>query len=90
MFKKVLIAEDHESSNFSVQNIVKQMEITVADYFYYCDDAYSHLKKSVEKHLPYELLITDLSFEDDGRKQLIKDGKELIKCCRPKIILSIN
>ncbi len=33
MFKKVLIAEDHESSNFSVQNIVKQMEITVADYF---------------------------------------------------------
>lgn len=82
MFKKVLIAEDHESSNFSVQNIVKQMEITVVDYFYYCDDAYSHLKKSVEKQLPYELLITDLSFEDDGRKQLIKDGKELIKCCR--------
>lgn len=82
MFKKVLIAEDHESSNFSVQNIVKQMEITVADYFYYCDDAYSNLKKSVEKQLPYELLITDLSFEDDGRKQLIKDGKELIKCCR--------
>ena len=39
MFNKVLIAEDHESSNFSVQNIVKQMEITVADYFYYCDDA---------------------------------------------------
>ena len=82
MFKKVLIAEDHESSNFSVQNIVKQMEITVADYFYYCDDAYSNLKKSVEKQLPYELLITDLSFEDDGRKQLIKDGKQLIKCCR--------
>ena len=82
MFKKVLIAEDHESSNFSVQNIVKQMEITVADYFYYCDDAYSHLKKSVAKKLPYELLITDLSFEDDGRKQLIKDGKQLIKCCR--------
>lgn len=82
MFKKVLIAEDHESSNFSVQNIVKQMEITVADYFYYCDDAYSHLKKSIEKQSPYDLLITDLSFEDDGRKQFIKDGKELIKCCR--------
>jgi len=82
MFKKVLIAEDHESSNFSVQNIVKQMEITVADYFYYCDDAFSHLKKSIQKQSPYELLITDLSFEEDGRKQFIKDGKELIKCCR--------
>lgn len=82
MFKKVLIVEDHESSNFSVQNIVKQMEITVADYFYYCDDAFSHLKKSIEKQSPYDLLITDLSFEDDGRKQFIKDGKELIKCCR--------
>lgn len=82
MFKKVLIAEDHESSNFSVQNVLKELQISDVDYFYYCDDAYSALKKSIENNVPYELLITDLSFEEDDNQQLIKDGKELIKNCR--------
>ncbi|WP_379967172.1 response regulator [Epilithonimonas sp. UC225_85] len=81
MFSKILIAEDHESSNFSVQKVLEELRITNVDHVYYCDDAFSYLKKSLE-FVPYEVLITDLSFEEDHRKQLIKNGRELIKSCR--------
>lgn len=81
MFSKILIAEDHESSNFSVQKVLEELRITNVDHVDYCDDAFSYLKKSLE-FVPYEVLITDLSFEEDHRKQLIKNGRELIKSCR--------
>ncbi len=81
MFSKILIAEDHESSNFSVQKVLEELQISQVDHVYYCDDAFSYLKKSLESE-PYEVLITDLSFEEDDKKQLIKNGRELIKSCR--------
>lgn len=82
MFNKILIAEDHESSNFSVQRVLEELRIPNVDYVYYCDDALANIKKALENELPYDLLITDLSFEEDHRTQLIKNGRELIKCCR--------
>ncbi|WP_027382989.1 response regulator [Epilithonimonas caeni] len=81
MFSKILIAEDHESSNFSIQKVLEEMEIPSVSHTYYCDDTFSHLKKSLESN-PYEVLITDLSFEEDHVKQIIKNGRELIKSCR--------
>jgi len=81
MFGKILIAEDHESSNFSVQKVLQELQIPVVDHVYYCDDAFGVLKKSLKSE-PFEMLITDLSFEEDDRKQMIKNGRELIKCCR--------
>lgn len=81
MFDKILIAEDHESSNFSIQKVLEELKIPNINYVFYCDDAFSHLKKSLKSE-PYEVLITDLSFEEDHRKQSIKSGRELIKSCR--------
>ncbi|MNK25110.1 transcriptional regulator RcsB [compost metagenome] len=81
MFNKILIAEDHESSNFSVQKILEELQVATVDHVYYCDDALSYLKKSLDSK-PFQLLITDLSFEEDHRKQLIKNGRELIKSCK--------
>ncbi len=81
MFKKVLVAEDHESSNFSVQKVIQELQIPDYDGFYYCDDAFAALQISLENNKPHELLITDLSFEDDGTPQRISDGRELIKNC---------
>lgn len=82
MFSKILIAEDHESSNFSVQKVLEDLQISNVNHVYYCDDAFEQLKKSLTTESPYEVLITDLSFEEDHKKQLIKDGRELVKCCR--------
>jgi len=81
MFGKILIAEDHESSNFSVRKIAEELQIPNIYHCFYCDDAVAQIKKSLSSQ-PYELLITDLSFEEDERKQLIQNGRELIKACR--------
>ncbi|WP_079243586.1 response regulator [Chryseobacterium indologenes] len=82
MFKKILIAEDHESSSISVQKTLEDLNIINADYVYYCDDALAKIQKSIRENDLYDLLITDLSFEEDHREQKIKDGKELISATK--------
>ncbi|BFO65495.1 response regulator [Chryseobacterium sp. KCF3-3] len=79
MFKKILIAEDHESSSISVQKTLEDLSISNTDYVYYCDDALAKIQKSIREDDLYDLLITDLSFEEDHNIQNLKDGKELIK-----------
>jgi two-component system capsular synthesis response regulator RcsB len=82
MFKRVLIAEDHESANISVQKTLADLGIEKADYVYYCDDALTRIKKSLQDEHPFDLIITDLSFEEDHRVQEICDGTALIKAIR--------
>ena len=79
MFKKILIAEDHESINISIQKTLEDLNIPNVDYVYYCDDALAKIKKSLREEQPYDLLITDLYYEEDHYVQNIKDGRELIQ-----------
>lgn len=78
MFKKALIAEDFESYNSSVQKALEELKIEIIDNVQYCDDAFMKIKKSIREENPYDLLITDLSFVKDHRKQNINSGRELI------------
>ncbi|GEM51320.1 hypothetical protein EB1_11100 [Empedobacter brevis NBRC 14943 = ATCC 43319] len=82
MFKKVLIAEDFESFNVSVQKVLKDLNVENPDYAFYCDDALLKVKKGLLDNQPYDLLISDLSFEEDHREQKIKGGRELIEAVR--------
>ncbi len=82
MFKKILIAEDHESISISVQKTLDDLSISNMDYAYYCDDALAKVQKSIREKDLYDLLITDLSFEEDHNIQNLKDGKELIKAIK--------
>ena len=83
MFKSVLIAEDHESASISVRKTLEDLGITRPDYAYYCDDALLRIQKGVRGNEPFELLITDLSFEEDkDRQQHITGGEALIKAVR--------
>lgn len=82
MFKKILIAEDQEMGSYSVQKTLEDLNIPNVDYVYYCDDALAKVEKSIRENQPYDLLITDLSFEEDHHQQQLKDGKELIKKIR--------
>lgn len=82
MFKKVLIAEDHESANISVQKTLTDLQILNSSYVFYCDDALLQLKKANEQVEPFDLLITDLSFEEDHPPQQIKDGMALIAAAK--------
>ncbi|REC75390.1 response regulator [Chryseobacterium elymi] len=79
MFKKILIAEDHEMGSLSVQKTLEELNIPNVDYVYYCDDALAKVQKSIRENDLYDLLITDLSYEEDHRLQNIKDGKQLIE-----------
>ncbi|OCA80326.1 transcriptional regulator [Chryseobacterium contaminans] len=79
MFKKILIAEDHESINISVQKTLEELNIPTVDYVYYCDDAIGKIQKALREEYPYDLLITDLYYDDDHHEQNLKDGKELIR-----------
>ena len=79
MFKSVLIAEDQEMTSISVRKTLEDLNVTKAEYTYYCDDALLQIKKNLQGETPFDLLITDLSFEEDHRKQEIAGGVELIE-----------
>jgi two-component system capsular synthesis response regulator RcsB len=82
MFERVLIAEDQQSMNFWMLQTLKELEITDAHYACYCDDALTRIKNCLKDGAPFDLLITDLSFVDDGRTQSISNGADLIKAVR--------
>jgi two-component system capsular synthesis response regulator RcsB len=88
MFKKVLIAEDYESFNISVQKALEELKITTVDNVNYCDDALMKIKKGIRENSLYDLMITDLSFDTDHREQKLTNGRVLIdavKSNEPKI-----
>ncbi len=77
MFKKVLVADDLDSINEGVVQTLNSLDITSVKQVTYCDEAYLHIKKADKDNYPYELLITDLSFVADHRKQRYASGDEL-------------
>ncbi len=92
MIDKVLIAEDHETANLSVQKTMEELRIPQIDYTFYCDDALSKIRVAKQNGKPYDLLITDLYFEDDGSFQKIAGGFDLIRSVRevqPDIMILI-
>lgn len=82
MIDKVIIAEDHETANLSIQKTMEELRIKEIDYAFYCDDALHKIKAALSNGKPYDLLITDLYFEDDGTHQKIAGGFELIELAR--------
>lgn len=82
MIKKVIIAEDHESASISVQKTLEELAIEQVDYEYYCDDAFLKITNALKAGYSYDLLITDLYFEEDSCPQKITSGTALITAAR--------
>lgn len=92
MIDKVIIAEDHEIASLSIQKAMEELRVQHIDYVYYCDDALNKIRTAKEKDSPYDLLITDLYFEEDGTFQKIAGGFDLIRSVRevqPDIMILI-
>ena len=79
MFQKVLIAEDMDFINSGIKSELNKLSIGQIDYVQYCDEALLKLKKARLDNTPYDLLISDLSFEKDGITQKITSGDQLVK-----------
>lgn len=82
MFKKVLIAEDFDSINIALIQTLEALGIQEVHHAKYCDDALLKIKKALKDELPYDLLISDLSFETDYRAVVIASGEALIAATR--------
>lgn len=82
MFKKVLLAEDIDSINIAVIQILEELGVAVVDHAKYCDDALLKIKRAHLDNDPYDLLISDLSFEADYRTVTLKSGEALVEKAR--------
>jgi len=77
MFKKILVAEDSDSFNIAVMEALNQLSLS-ATHAGYCDDALLKIRKAIQDEVPYDLLITDLSFMPDHREAKLASGEDLI------------
>ena len=82
MFKKILVAEDFDTINIAVAKTLEELSVPAVDHAKYCDDALLKVKRAMQVNEPFDLLITDLSFPEDGRGAKIRSGEELIEKVR--------
>ncbi len=82
MFKKVLLSEDIDTISQGVMTIMEALHIDHVHQVQYCDDAYLKMIKSKQDGQMFDLLVTDLSFKPDHRKQNLESGEALIKHLR--------
>jgi two-component system capsular synthesis response regulator RcsB len=78
MFKKVLIAEDFDTISITVGQALEELSVSEIHHAKYCDDAFLKIKKALHNSVPYELLVSDLSFKTDHRENKLNTGEELI------------
>lgn len=85
MFKNVLVIDDHACVNQGiVQTLKKNTQIPQVAFTQYCEEAYIKFQKAQLDNTPFDLVISDLNFKKDHRKQTIKSGLELINLLRDK------
>ncbi|WP_299311433.1 response regulator [uncultured Aquimarina sp.] len=79
MFKKIIIAEDMDSENLGIVSSINTSLQTPVETTQSCDKTLSRIKQAIKNKNPYELLISDLSFNLDTRvSHKITTGKQLI------------
>ena len=78
---KILIVDDHQITTrgllYSLEEVGDFEVVTTTD----CDDAFQLIKAS-EKSAPFQILFTDLSFDNATQQTNLKGGEELIKAIR--------
>lgn len=79
MFEKVLVIEDFDVINEGIVSSLKENNIKEIECVAYCDEAYLKIKNAFKNKKPFDLVISDLSFESNGISQKIKSGDKLIE-----------
>ena len=79
MFSKVLIADDIDFNDLGAAQVLKDLGVKEVHYTKYCDDAVLKLKRAALDEVPYDLLISDLSFKADHQINELNSGQELVE-----------
>ncbi len=82
MFRKVLIVDDHATTNDAVNSILSNLGVQTIQKALYCDEANLKVQKAVLDNDPFDLIITDLSFKEDHRESTLTSGEDLVKKIR--------
>ncbi|WP_286921649.1 response regulator [Flavobacterium sp. UBA4197] len=84
MFRKILIAEDFDTVNLGVKQLLEEFAPKEnIQHVQYCDDALLKVKRALFDKEPFDLLISDLSFvENTFRENKLNSGEELIAAIR--------
>lgn len=82
MFKKVIVAEDVDTMNLGIEQVLRDLDIINFQQSKYCDEAFLKIRKAIQDNEPYDLLISDLSFKTDHREVKIASGDELVQKVR--------
>lgn len=94
MFKKILIAEDFQDTNTGIATTLSlKLNIPEIQEELYCDKAYNRLKVALTNEVPFQLLITDLSFKENHVGRKLTSGIDLInaiKVIQPNIKVIVN
>lgn len=77
-----MIAEDIDSIGLGLSTILEKLHNAEIVHAKYCDDAMLRIKKAKQDNEPFDLLITDLSFEADHRTTTLANGEDLIKAVK--------
>ena len=78
MFTKVLIADDIDFNDLGAAQILNELDVVEIHYAKYCDEALLKIKKANLDGIPFQLLISDLSFKADHQLNQLNSGEELI------------
>jgi two-component system, NarL family, captular synthesis response regulator RcsB len=78
-FNHILIVEDQDMANLSLRIALEGLELPRPLHSYHTSNAISLLKKALSERDPFDLLITDLYFEQEGTAKQLPDGMELIR-----------
>jgi DNA-binding NarL/FixJ family response regulator len=81
-FENILVVEDQEMANLSLRITLESLQLPRPLHTYHTDHAISLLTKAHSGEDPYDLLITDLYFEDEGTAEQLPAGIELIQTAK--------
>lgn len=82
MFTKVLIADDIDFNDVGAAQVLKELGVKEVHYSKYCDDALLKLKRAALDEVPFDLLISDLSFKSDHQVNQLNSGQELTQAVK--------
>jgi len=83
MVNRILIAEDIDSINTGIITILNEKFNMQIEHANSCDNAYLKILKAQKDQIPFDLLISDLSFKSENYlENKLKNGEELIKASK--------
>ncbi len=79
---KILIVDDHQLILEGIYNALKEYPNYIVSHFNTCDEAYDAIKEAEETDDPFQLLFTDLSFDNQTEETVLDGGEMLISKVR--------